>query len=98
MGKYLMLWEVDQARVPISPQERGSTWGAFTGMIKEDLKKGILKDWGIFVGENNGYAVVEGTEVEIGNLIQQYVPWVIFKTRAVASVNQVDTIIKELTK
>ena len=98
MGKYLMLWEVDQARVPVSPQERGSTWGAFMGMIKEDLKKGILKDWGIFVGENNGYAVVEGTEVEIGNMIQQYVPWVIFKARAVASVNQVDTIIKELTK
>ena len=98
MGKYLMLWEVDQARVPVSPQERGSTWGAFMGMIKEDLKKGILKDWGIFVGENNGYAVVEGTEVEIGNMVQQYVPWVIFKARAVASVNQVDTIIKELTK
>jgi len=98
MGKYLMLWEVDQARVPVSPQERGSTWGAFMGMIKEDLKKGILKDWGIFVGENNGYAVVEGTEVEIGNMMQQYVPWVIFKARAVASVNQVDTIIKELTK
>ena len=67
-------------------------------MIKEDIKKGKTKDWGAFVGELNGYAVFEGTEVEIGNLIQQYVPWVIFKTRAIASVNQVDEIVRALTK
>jgi hypothetical protein len=98
MGKYLMLWEVDQARVPISPQERGSGWGALIDMVKEDLKKGTLKDWGTFVGEISGYSVAEGTEVEIGNMIQQYVPWIIFKTHAIASVNQVDEIIKTLTR
>jgi hypothetical protein len=98
MGKYLLLWEVDQARAPISPQERGAGWGALIDMVKEDLRKGVLKDWGTFVGEINGYSVAEGTEVEIGNMIQRYVPWVIFKTRAVASVNQVDEIVKALTK
>ena len=98
MGKYLALWEIDQTKVPISPQERGSGWGALLDMVKEDLRKGITKDWGAFVGEINGYAVFEGTEVEIGNLIQRYVPWVIFKTRAVASVNQVNDIVKALTK
>jgi len=98
MGKYLMLWEVDQTKIPIGPQERGSGWGPLLDMVKEDLRKGILKEWGIFVGENNGFAVAEGNEVEIGNMVQRYVPWVIFKARAVASVNQVDAIIKELTK
>jgi hypothetical protein len=28
MGRYLMLWEVNQAKVAMSPQERGSGWGA----------------------------------------------------------------------
>jgi len=46
MGKYLVLWKVDQARVPISPQERGAGWGALVEMVKEDLKKGMLKEWG----------------------------------------------------
>mgnify|MGYP001067716256 CR=1 FL=1 len=98
MGKYLLLWEVDQARVPISPQERGTGWTALLDMVKEDLQKGVLKDWGTFVGEINGYAVAEGTEVEIGNMIQRYVPWVIFKTKAAASLNQVYEIVKALTK
>ena len=98
MGKYLLLWEVDPTRVPISPQERGAGWGALMDMVREDLKKGILKDWGAFVGEINGYSVAEGTEVEIGDMIQRYVPWVIFKVHPLASVKQVDEVIKALTK
>jgi hypothetical protein len=98
MGKYLLLWEVDQARAPVSPQERGAGWGALIDMVKEDLRKGIIKDWGAFVGEINGYAVAEGTELEIGNMTERYVPWVIFRTHAIASVNQVDEITKALAK
>jgi hypothetical protein len=98
MGKYLFLWEIDQTKVPISPQERGSGWSGLMDMVKEDLKKGITKDWGAFVGEINGYAVFEGTEVEVANALQRYVPWVIFKGHPIASVNQVDEIIKALTK
>jgi len=98
MGKYLVLWEVDRDRVPVSPQERGAGWGALIDMVKEQMKKGITKDWGAFVGEINGYAVMEGTEVEIGNALQEYVPWVHFKLHAIASVKQVDEIIKALTK
>jgi len=98
MGKYLTLWEIDQTRVPISPQERGTGWAALMDMVKEDMKKGLIKDWGAFVGENRGYAVSEGTEVEIGNMAQRYVPWVIFKLHPVASVKQVDELIKALTK
>jgi hypothetical protein len=98
MGKYLLLWEVDQIRAPISPQERGAAWAALMDMVKEDLKRGIMKDWGAFVGEINGYGVAEGTEVEIGNMTERYVPWVVFKAHPVASVKQVDEIVKALTK
>ena len=98
MGKYLLLWEVDQTRAPVSPQERGAGWGALMDMVKEDLKKGISKDWGAFVGEINGYAVAEGTEVEIANMSQKYVPFVIFEIHPVMSVKQVDEVIKALTK
>ena len=98
MGKYLSLWEIDLTKVPISPQERGAGWGALMDMIKEDMKKGIIKDWGAFVGELNGYSVIEGTEVEIGNMTQRYIPWVIFKLHAIGSLNQVEEIVKALTK
>ena len=65
MGRYLLLWEIDMSRAPVDPKERGEAWSLFMNMVKEDQKKGISKDWGAFVAEPNGYAVVEGTEVEV---------------------------------
>jgi len=97
MGKYLMLWEVDRTKVPVSPQERGAGWGAMLDMTKEDMEKGVIKDWGAFVGELNGYGIAEGTEVEIGNMVQRYVPFVNFKVYPVASLSQVVEITKKLS-
>jgi hypothetical protein len=62
------------------------------------MKKGITKDWGTFIGEFNGYSVVEGTEVEILNQIQHYTPFVYFKVYPIASVTQAEEMIKALTK
>ena len=98
MGKYLLLWEVDRTKVPISPKERATGWSALMSMVKQDLKKGVLKDWGSFVGELNGYTVAEGTEVEIGIMIQQYVPFVFFKVHPIGSVSHMDELLEALSK
>jgi len=96
MGKYLLLWELDTARTPEDAKERGAGYELLMATVKQDIQKGPMKDWGAFVGELNGYVVAEGTEVEIGNMIQQYTPFVSFKTHAAASVSQVDEIVKAL--
>ncbi len=98
MAKYLVLWEIDSTKIPVSPQERAAMWGPMADMVKQDMKKGISKDWGIFVGEVNGYAIAEGTEVEVSNMIQQYVPFVHFEVHHVMSVEQADEVTKALTK
>jgi hypothetical protein len=98
MAKYLLLWEIDTTKVPVSPKERGAGWKALMEMVKQDMKKGMTKDWGAFVGEINGYSVAEGTEVEIGNMLQQFAPFVRFKVHPIASVSQVEEVIKALTK
>src|SRR4030042_2115422 len=98
MGKYLLLWEIDTTKVPVSPKERGAGWNALMEMVKQDIKKGMTKDWGAFVGEINGYSVAEGAEVEIGNMLQQFAPFVRFKVHPIASVSQVEEVIKALTK
>jgi hypothetical protein len=67
-------------------------------MVKQDIEKGTLKDWGAFVGEVNGYVIAEGTEVEIGNMVQRYVPYVVFKTYPIASVDQLGEIVQGLAK
>ncbi|MHA2244226.1 MAG: hypothetical protein ACXADY_04615 [Candidatus Hodarchaeales archaeon] len=98
MGKYLVLWEIDETRVQISPQERGAGWAVFMDIIHDDIKEGTTKDWGSFVGEMRGYSIMEGTEVEVGNLLQRFVPFVKFKVHAIATVEHVDEIVKALNE
>ena len=97
MGRYLILWEVDQTKIPIDPKERGEGWGLLMAMTRQDIEKGITKDWGCFVGEANGYTVVEGTEVEVMKALEQYVPYCIFKIHPIATESQVNEMIKALT-
>ena len=97
MGRYLVMWEVDQSRVPVDAKERGGAWSLLMEMVREDMKAGKTKEWGAFVGEINGFAIYEGTETEVGKSLMRYVPYVSFKLHPLASVNQVDEIIKSLS-
>jgi hypothetical protein len=97
MGKYLVLWEVDRTRVPVDAKERGAAWGLMLDMVKKDIQAGMSKDWGSFVGELKGYAVAEGTEVEVANMLMQYSPYVSFKVHPIASVAQVGDVIKKMS-
>jgi hypothetical protein len=97
MGKYLLLWEVDQTKIPIDPKERAAGWSMLMAMVRKDFEKGVTKDWGAFVGENNGYAIDEGTELEVLNTISQYVPFCIFKVYPIATESQINEMIKALT-
>ena len=98
MGKYLLLWKIDPTRLPVSAKERGAGWKGFMEMIKQDIKKGLIKDWGTFIGELSGYAVNEGSELEVMNAVQQYTPFVHFKVHPIGSISQVEEMIKAMTK
>jgi hypothetical protein len=97
MGKYLMIWTLNQALTPVDSKERGGGYQLLMTAVKQDIAKGLTKDWGNFVGEGSGYCVVEGSEVEINKMVQQYAPYVMFKTHPVASVEQVDEMLKSLS-
>ena len=38
MGKYLVLWEVDQTKIPIDPKERGAGWSFLMAMVRQDIR------------------------------------------------------------
>ena len=96
MGKYLLLWQLDPARVPVDPKERAKAWSGLMGMVKKDLEKGMSKDWGAFIGEGSGYAIAEGSETEVSIMMQQYSPYVQFETHPIMSVSQTDDMLKAL--
>ena len=97
MGKYLVLWEVDQTRIPVDPKERKDAWSLLMAVIRQDIEKGVVKDWGAFIGEAKGYSINEGTEVEVMNALQQFVPYCIFTVRPIATEGQVNEMIKALS-
>jgi hypothetical protein len=98
MGKYLVLWEVDWAKIPIDRKERGIGWNGLLALVKKDLELGITKDWGAFVGETKGYSIIETSEVEIGKQLQRYVPFTKFEIKAIATLDQVQEVINDLKK
>jgi hypothetical protein len=96
MARYLILWEVDQTRIPINPKERGAGFAALMKMVRQDREKGLTKDWGAFVGEDRGYSINEGSELEVMKGLQQYVPFVRFQVHPIASEDLVNEEIKAL--
>lgn len=98
MGKYLVLWEVDQTKIPVDPKERKDAWSLLMAVVRQDIEKGIVKDWGAFVGESQGYSINEGTEVEVMKTLQQFVPYCIFKVYPIATESQVNEMVNALSE
>jgi len=97
MAKYLLIWEINPNYVSEDPAARGAQWKQFMDMVRQDFEKGITKDWGAFIAEPRGFSVVEGSELEIGILAQQFSPYVTFETHACASVEQTMELLNALT-
>jgi len=97
MAKYHLYWKLSESRVPVDAKERGGSWGLFMAMIKQDMERGVLKDWGAFTSEGEGYCIVEGTNVEIMKMTEQYVPYVLFESKSVSSVEEVNELIAHLS-
>ena len=97
MGKYLMTWKLNLEHTPTDSKERGAGYELLMAMVKQDMESGLTKDWGMFVGEGSGYCVVEGSEVEVNLMTQQYAPYAVFKSHPVVTVAQADEVIKSLS-
>ncbi len=96
MGKYLLFWKLSRSLIPVDPHERGQGFALLMALVQQDIEVGLTKDWGCFVGEGDGYTIVEGTEVEIAKMVQQYSPYCEFSTHPVASVDQMNEVIRTL--
>ena len=98
MAKYLVLWRIDTTRIPATPQEQRAMYEASVAMVEKDAKTSVSKDWGQFVGEDRGYGIADGTEVEIAAMLQQYAPFVQFEVHPVLTTRMVRQVIKTMPK
>lgn len=96
MAKFLLHWRLNTTKIPADPKERGAGWTMLMNMIKQDREKGVLRDWGAFTSEGKGYCIVEGTNVDVMKMTEQYVPYVFFETHPVADIFEVDELLAHL--
>ena len=96
MTKFYMTWELKPEAIPEDPEDAAKLWLAQLDMIKDQFKKGITTDWGIFAGELRGYSVSgDTTEDKLHALLLQWSPYVKFKVKTVLTVDQTIAAVKQ---
>jgi len=98
MSKYLMLWELDPTKVPADRKERAALWGPMIQMVKQQMKDGTTKDWGVFAGGLEGYSVSDGNEMTLAKSVQRYLPYVTFTAYPIITIDQMEEVIEDLKK
>lgn len=96
MGRFLVMWETDESKIPIDPAERKAGWLGLIEMTKQDIKKGLIKDWGVFLGRTKGFNVLDGTEEEVLNTTLKYIPFIRFKVYNLLSIEKLEEGIKAM--
>jgi phage FluMu gp28-like protein len=96
MGRYLVLWEADESKIPIAPEERKIGWQMATEMTEQYIKDGLVKDYGAFVGQPNGFIIADGTRDDIINMTIKFMPFFRFKVIPIASIDQIKEVIKSI--
>ena len=96
MGKYIVLWEADESKIPLDAKERQAGWLMALETTRQDIKDGLAKAWGCYLGQPNGFTIAEGTEEEIINMSLKYMPFFRFKIIPFASIDQVEASIKAM--
>jgi hypothetical protein len=89
MARFHLDWEVVESRLSSDPKQIATGWNALIGLVKKDFEQGVLKDWGAYPGDRAGYAVVDGSEMDVLGFTMQYAPHISFRTRPVVSAGQV---------
>ena len=96
MGRYLLLWEGDETKIPLDPTARRESWLAACEMVRQDFKSGLVKDWGVLLGQVKGFAIDEGTEEEVQKATLKYIPYFRFQIIPILTVDQQVEAIKSI--
>jgi hypothetical protein len=96
MGRYLTIWEADESKIPVNPEERKVGWLGAIEMTKQDIKDGFIKDYGVFLGQTKGFSISEGTEDEVIRVTLKYIPYFRFKIYPLVSLQKLEEVIKAM--
>ena len=89
MGKTLLQWKMKMQNVPLDPAERNKLYIQMAGMIKQDLEKGVLTDWGMYMDGSGGYGVSELSPKDIYSIVLKWATYCSFDAKPVLNTDEV---------
>lgn len=99
MSKYYVKWIMNPLEIPKNPEERMKAWQLATQMVRDGMKSGPVKDWGMTTDLSEGYAIVEGAnETDIAAYLGMWIPILNLAAKPVLTVDQTaETLQKMMT-
>ena len=96
MARYLLLWEADESKIPLDPEERKMAWLAAIEMERENMKTRGTVDWGCFIGTTKGYSIHEGSKEDVINSTLMFIPYFKFQVFEVSNIDELENAIKNM--
>jgi hypothetical protein len=96
MGKYLTIWEADDSKIPVDPEERKLAWLGAIEMERMNMNDGVTKDWGVFLGQTKGFSISEGSKEDVINSTLKFIPYFKFQIYPIASIDDIEKAIKAM--
>jgi hypothetical protein len=99
MTKYYVKWTVNPLEIPKTPEERMKAWQLATQMVKDGMKTGPVKDWGMTADLGGGYAILEtASETDLAAYLGMWIPFLNLVVKPVLTVDQTaETLQKMMT-
>lgn len=98
MSKYILYWELDDSRLPQETESRAAIVSSLLDRVKADQAEGKVKEWGTFLGGGQGFALVEGEDIDVAVLMHQYRPYVRFESQPYLAMDRLEEMFKALSQ
>jgi L-rhamnose mutarotase len=85
VGKYLLLWKVNFSFWPLEPSKSLELNEKMWAAMDDLMKKGLVKDYGIFVDGQSGYLIAEGEADNLYMAANMFIPYVSVEVHEIVS-------------
>jgi len=95
MTRYLVIWKAVNSRFPENREAKIKQQIGFTQLVQEALKSGgPLKEWATIPDGTMGYAIFDGSEIDMGVMATFYTPYFEFEVHPIMTADQFMGILK----
>jgi len=94
MTRYFVYWKSVNSRIPEDRDAKIKQSIGFLQIIKEALKSGPIKEFGVRPDDVEGYAIFEGSEIDMARMATMFVPNFEYEVYPILSADEMMEVLK----